>query len=70
MLRLKLVMMFKYLFEYMSYRNAIGYWRHKENFLPVADYKLYNSFPVYSFEDGKPVDDAFEEYRYLMGWGG
>jgi len=61
---------FKYVLEQMNYRSVFGFWRHKENFLPVADYKLYNSFPVFSHEDGRKVDDAFDEYLYLMGWGG
>ncbi|MHB9133041.1 MAG: hypothetical protein ACYDBB_18390 [Armatimonadota bacterium] len=62
--------MFKYIFQYMNYRNVFGFWNHKKNFLPIADYKLYNSFPIYSFENGKPVDDAFDDFLYLSGWGG
>jgi len=66
----RLDVMFKYITQYLRYRAIVGYWRHKENFLPVADYKLYNSFPVYSFEDGKPIDSAFDDYLYLMGLDG
>ena len=66
----RLDVMFKYITQYLRYRAVVGYWRHNENFLPVADYKLYNSFPVYSFEDGKPIDSAFDDYLYLMGLDG
>lgn len=62
--------MFKYLVEGMRLRNVIGYWRHKENFLPIPDYKLYNSFPIYSAVNGEAVDSAFDDYLYLMGWQG
>ncbi len=51
----------------MRLRNVVGYWRHRENFLPVPDYKLYNSFPIFSHVDGQPVDSAFDDYVYLMG---
>ncbi len=61
---------FKYGWEYMNYRVLIGWYNHKKNHTPVVDYKLYNSFPVYSFEDGKQFDDAFADYLYLTGWGG
>jgi len=62
--------LFKYIFEYQNYRNVFGYWNYRQNYLSIADYKLYNSFSVYSFEDGKPLDSAFDDYRYLMGIGG
>jgi hypothetical protein len=61
---------FDYVNEYMGQKCISGLWRHKENFLHFADYKLYNSFPVFSAEDGKPVDDALQEYLYLQGIGG
>ncbi len=61
---------FDYVNEYMSQKILSGFWRHRQNFLPVADYKLYNSFPIYSFVNGKPIDDAFGEYQYLMSLGG
>lgn len=66
----RMKVLFDYIIQYLRYRNVFGFYRHKENFLPVADYKLYNSFPIYSFLDGKQIDDAFEEYLYLMGWSG
>ncbi|MCY3023972.1 MAG: hypothetical protein NTW87_33755, partial [Planctomycetota bacterium] len=56
--------------ERIAQRHIGGFWRHKENQLHPADYKLYNSFPVYSFENGKPVDNAFSEYQHLMSIGG
>jgi hypothetical protein len=60
---------FDYLNEYMEQHALTGFWRHKENWLHHIDYKLYNSFPIYSFDEGKPVDSAFDEYRYFMGVG-
>ena len=62
--------LFDYVNEYMNQKILSGYWRHDENVLHFADYKLYNSFPIYSFEDGKQVDDAFDEYQYFMSIGG
>ncbi|OPZ28336.1 MAG: hypothetical protein BWZ02_01340 [Lentisphaerae bacterium ADurb.BinA184] len=61
---------FKYGWQYLGYRVLIGWWNHAKNHTPIGDYKLYNSFPIYSFEDGKPVDSAFAEYLHLTGWGG
>ncbi|HRT95584.1 MAG TPA: hypothetical protein P5532_14240 [Planctomycetota bacterium] len=60
---------FDYVNEYMQQHILSGFWRHKDNWLHPADYKLYNSFPIVSFEDGKPVDEAFDTYRYFMGLG-
>jgi hypothetical protein len=62
--------MFAYIFQYQNYRNVFGFWNHRKNFLPIADYKLYNSFPIYTFENGTPVDDAFADFQYLMGLSG
>jgi hypothetical protein len=62
--------MFEYIIQALRLRAVVGYWQHDKNFLPVADYKLYNSFPIYSFSDGQPVDNAFDDYLYLMGHGG
>lgn len=60
---------FDYVNEYMQQHVLSGFWRHKDNWLHPADYKLYNSFPIVSFEDGRPVDDALDFYRYSMGIG-
>jgi len=62
--------LFDYVNEYLQQKALTGYWRHKENYIHFADYKLYNSFPVYTFDNGKQVDDAFNEYAYFMGIGG
>jgi hypothetical protein len=62
--------LFDYVNELMRQKVLSGYWRHAENELHVADYKLYNSFPVYTALDGKPLDSAFDAYRYLVGVGG
>lgn len=61
---------FDYVNEYMRQHIISGFWNHKHNFVHWADYKLYNSFPVYSFIDGKQVDDALDEYLYWQGFGG
>ena len=61
---------FDYDNEYIAQRAIRGFWNHKKNFLHVADYKLYNSFPVFSFQDGRPIDDALAEFLYLQGIGG
>jgi len=62
--------LFDYVNELMRQKIISGYWRHNENYLHFADYKLYNSFPIFSFLNGKQIDDAFDEYRYWMGFGG
>jgi len=62
--------LFDYLNELLRQHVISGYWRHKENELHFADYKLYNSFPICSFVDSKQVDDAFAAYQYLMSTGG
>jgi hypothetical protein len=61
---------FDYINELVQQHALNGFWNHRKNFLPVADYKLYNSFPIVSFEDGRPIDDALDEYLYLQGLGG
>lgn len=61
---------FNYVLELMKLRTPLGFWRHQENYLHFADYKLYNTFPIYTFEDGKPIDDAFDIYMHWMGFGG
>ena len=60
---------FDYVDQLMGQNAVSGFWNHKANFLPPADYKLYNSFPIYSTVNGKPVDDAFATYQYFMGIG-
>jgi hypothetical protein len=52
---------FDYVNERIAQRHLGGFWHHRENQLNSADYKLYNSFPIFSSENGKPVDDAFPE---------
>jgi len=61
---------FDYVNERVAQRHIGGFWRHKENQLHFSDYKLYNSFPIYSCENGRTVDDALPEYQYLMSLGG
>ncbi len=61
---------FRYQNELTSQKVLSGFWNHKNNQLHHASYKLYNSFPIVSFEDGKQIDDALDEYLYLVGIGG
>lgn len=63
-------MYFQYLNELIGQHALMGFWHHKDNQIHWRDYKLYNSFPIVSFEDGKPVDDALPEYLDWMGMGG
>jgi len=62
--------LFEYVNELMRQHIISGYWQHRNNELHFADYKLYNSFPIYSSVDGKPMDDAFDEWAYLQSIGG
>ncbi|MFP4057264.1 MAG: hypothetical protein ACLF0G_10390 [Candidatus Brocadiia bacterium] len=65
--------LFDYVNEAMRQKIISGYWRHGENVLHVADYKLYNSFPIVAFVDGEAVDawePGIAAYRYLMSIGG
>lgn len=62
---------FDYDNEYLQQQAIRGYWCHKNNQLHFADYKLYNSFAVFTVdENGNQVDDALNEFLYLQGIGG
>jgi hypothetical protein len=61
---------FDYDNEYIGQEAIRGYWNHRRNFLHFADYKLYNSFPIVTFENGRQIDDAVGEYLYFQGIGG
>ena len=61
---------FNYINEHLQQKVISGFWRHEENFLHQADYKLYNGFVIKSFINGRPVDDALQEYQYWMQNGG
>jgi len=61
---------FDYVNELMIQKAISGFWNHRANYLHPADYKLYNSFPIFSAENGKPIDNAFADYQYLLGVGG
>ena len=63
-------MYFQYINELIGQKALTGFWRHKQNQIHWKDYKLYNSFPIVSFDEGKPVDDALPEYLDWMGMGG
>jgi hypothetical protein len=61
---------FDYVNELIAQKAITGFWNHRGNNLPVVDYKLYNSFPLYSFDNGRQIDNAFGDYLYLQGIGG
>ncbi len=61
---------FDYYNELVGQKALGGFWNHKANFIQFSDYKLYNSFPIYSAIDGKPVDSALAEYLYWQDIGG
>lgn len=42
---------FNYVNRYLTQRVITGFWRHRETWIHVADYKLYNSFPIYMQSD-------------------
>jgi len=42
---------FDYINELIAQKAITGFWNHRGNNLPVVDYKLYNSFPLYSFDN-------------------
>ena len=57
---------FDYFFEQLGYKGQFAYFRHKENPIPPWEYKMNNAFVVYSTENGKPLDDAFDMFSYLQ----
>ncbi len=61
---------FDYVNELIAQKAITGFWNHRANMLPVVDYKLYNSFPLYSFDNGRQIDNAFGDYLYLQSTGG
>jgi len=61
---------FEYVNELLQQKCITGFWNHRKNFMHFADYKLYNSFPIVSFEDGRPIDNAVDEFLYFQGLGG
>jgi hypothetical protein len=61
---------FDYDNEYLGQKAIRGFWYHRANFLHIADYKLYNSFPIMSFQDGEEMDNHLAEFLYLQGIGG
>ncbi len=42
-------------------QKCTGYFDHESNQAPFWDYKLYNMFTVWSYERGKPLDDALDK---------
>jgi hypothetical protein len=62
-------MYFQYINELIGQKALTGFWNHKQNQVHWRDYKLYNSFPIYSFMDGRPLDEALPEYLDWMGMG-
>jgi hypothetical protein len=56
---------FDYFFEQLGYKGQFGYFHHKDNPIPPWEYKMNNSFVIYSTDNGKPRDDAFDVFSYL-----
>ena len=61
---------FQYVNEMLGQKDLTGFWRHRENWVHWEDYKLYNSFPIVSFDNGAQVDDALNEYLHWQSMGG
>ena len=57
---------FDYFFEQLGYRGQFGYFRHHENVIPPWEYKMNHVFPIYSTENGKKLDDNFDDFSYLQ----
>ena len=57
---------FDYFFEQLNYHGQFGYFRHNENTVPPWEYKMNNTFVVYSTENGKPLDSALADFQYLQ----
>ena len=59
---------FDYINELVQQHAINGFWNHRQNFLPPADYKLYNSFPIVSFDDGRPIDARWTIFSISRAW--
>ncbi len=57
---------FDYFLEQLGYQGQFGYFRHQDNAVPPWEYKVNNTFAVYSTENGQPLDDAFTTYNELQ----
>jgi len=57
---------FDYFFEQLGYKGQFGYFRHRENVIPPWEYKMNNTFVVYSTENGQPLDNALDDFSYLQ----
>jgi len=59
---------FEYVNELVGQKALTGFGGNKENQIHWRDYKLYNSFPIVSFENGKPWTMRFRST--WTGWHG
>jgi len=57
---------FDYFFEQLGYKGQFGYFHHRDNVIPPWEYKMNNTFAVFTTENGKPVDDGFAAFSYLQ----
>ena len=57
---------FDYFFEQLGYKGQFGYFRHHENTIPPWEYKMNNTFAVFTTENGKQIDDNFTDFAYLQ----
>ena len=58
--------LFDYVLEQQGYRGQFGFFRHVENKVPPWEYKMYSVFTAYSTENGKPVDNNFQDLADLQ----
>jgi len=57
---------FDYFFEQLGYKGQFGYFRHAANPIPPWEYKMNNTFCVFSTENGKWLDYAEGDFSYLQ----
>ncbi|OPZ31278.1 MAG: hypothetical protein BWZ02_00302 [Lentisphaerae bacterium ADurb.BinA184] len=57
---------FDYVFEQMGYKGPTGYFRHDESEIPPWEYKMNNMFVIHSTENGKTLDNHFDDFAFLQ----
>jgi hypothetical protein len=51
--------------EQNLYYGQVGYFRHAQNPLPPFEYKTYQAFVISSTENGRKVDDNFDDFAMM-----
>ncbi|MHB9132423.1 MAG: hypothetical protein ACYDBB_15240 [Armatimonadota bacterium] len=64
--RVRTKYIFDYVFEQMGYKGPTGYFRHDESQIPPWEYKMNNQFVIYSTENGKVLDNHFDDFAMLQ----